>query len=139
MTEKIHTCGIFIIDGMNRLLICKPVNKRKKKWTIPKGKQDFGELFIDTAIREVYEETSLNFKKYKHRLVAMGTMKKSNRVLHGFYLKIKKIIRANSLKCLCDFQEIEKYKMIKLTDNLDMIQCIQRKMLKRYLKKCKIN
>jgi putative (di)nucleoside polyphosphate hydrolase len=50
------TCGVLITDGTN-YLICHPTNGRW--WDIPKGQQDPGESYAQTAVRELQEETGL--------------------------------------------------------------------------------
>lgn len=53
------TCGIFIVDQCERILICHPTNHPWDVWSIPKGLIDEGETPLEAAVREVYEETSL--------------------------------------------------------------------------------
>jgi putative (di)nucleoside polyphosphate hydrolase len=50
------TCGVLITNGTD-YLICHPTNGRW--WDIPKGQQDPGETYAETAVRELTEETGL--------------------------------------------------------------------------------
>lgn len=52
------TCGIFLFDVEENILICR-VTYSKNLWSIPKGLVDENETFIDTALRELKEETSI--------------------------------------------------------------------------------
>lgn len=57
---KVKTCGLYIINSDNKLLICHPTNHAPDFWTIPKGKVEEGELYYSAAIRETTEETGLD-------------------------------------------------------------------------------
>jgi 8-oxo-dGTP pyrophosphatase MutT (NUDIX family) len=56
-----YTCGVFLFDKENKLLVCHPTNFPfiPGKWSIPKGIPDPGEDHRTAAIRELVEETSL--------------------------------------------------------------------------------
>jgi putative (di)nucleoside polyphosphate hydrolase len=56
MKKMIVTCGVIVTDGQ-RMLICHPTHGRN--WDIPKGRKDPGEEDIDTAVRELREETGI--------------------------------------------------------------------------------
>jgi len=51
------TCGVIVSDG-NSVLLGHAT--RSPRWDIPKGLAEPGESFIDAAIRELREETSLS-------------------------------------------------------------------------------
>ena len=54
------TCGVYILNNKNELLICHQTNyKNFNGWSIPKGLNEVDESYIETAIREVKEETSI--------------------------------------------------------------------------------
>ena len=61
----IISCG-FLIESNGLVLMCHATNGRKSaikddyRWGIPKGKQDDGEYFIESALRELKEETDLD-------------------------------------------------------------------------------
>lgn len=50
------TCGVLITDGTH-LLICHPTHN--VTWNLPKGRQDPGETYAETAVRELAEETGI--------------------------------------------------------------------------------
>ena len=50
------SCGGVIIDGDQVLLI---KNKRSQHWSFPKGHMEAGESAVQTALREIREETGL--------------------------------------------------------------------------------
>lgn len=51
------SCGIIIITETNKVLLGHSTGN--KFWDIPKGRQDEGETFLETALRELREETGL--------------------------------------------------------------------------------
>jgi 8-oxo-dGTP pyrophosphatase MutT (NUDIX family) len=53
------SCGILVLDGSGRLLLCHVTGTAK--WDIPKGMQDPGEEPLAAAMREMREETGLVF------------------------------------------------------------------------------
>lgn len=61
----IISCG-FLIESSGKVLLCHATNGKQKpslkgnRYGIPKGKQDSGEYYIDTALRELKEETDLD-------------------------------------------------------------------------------
>ncbi len=63
--EKVNekSCGCIIINNGRVLL----VQQKKGSWGFPKGHVEFNETEIQTAIREVKEETNLDVKIYKKR------------------------------------------------------------------------
>lgn len=50
------SCGCIVIDGRNVLL----VKQTKGHWSFPKGHMEEGESEIQTAVREVREETNVD-------------------------------------------------------------------------------
>ena len=53
------SCGTLIFNKRRQLLLCHVTGTRK--WDIPKGMQDPGESTLAAAIRELREETGLEF------------------------------------------------------------------------------
>jgi len=52
--------GVFIVNKKRELLICHPTNHSDTLWSIPKGMVEDGEMLIDAAIRETFEETNID-------------------------------------------------------------------------------
>ncbi|MDD3341850.1 MAG: NUDIX domain-containing protein [Bacilli bacterium] len=57
--EKKNSASVFVLDE-NDLLLCLLHNKFHK-WIQPGGHSEIGETFLQTAVREVYEETGILF------------------------------------------------------------------------------
>lgn len=55
------TCGIYLINKNRKLLITHPTNHKEfGSWSIPKGQPDENESFLDAAVREMLEETTID-------------------------------------------------------------------------------
>jgi 8-oxo-dGTP pyrophosphatase MutT (NUDIX family) len=67
---KTIAAGIFILNKDKEVLICHPTNHPWDIWSIPKGKVEADEKFIEAAIRETFEETNIDLKNASvfHRL-----------------------------------------------------------------------
>jgi putative (di)nucleoside polyphosphate hydrolase len=57
---KTIASGLFIVRKNKKLLICHPTNHPKDFYSIPKGKVEDNENFLEAAFRETYEETNLD-------------------------------------------------------------------------------
>lgn len=77
---KTIASGLFIVRKDKKVLICHPTNHPTDFYSIPKGKVEDDEIFLEAAIRETYEETNLDLSEttdftiyplnavnYKHR------------------------------------------------------------------------
>lgn len=82
---KTIAAGIFLVRKDGKLLVCHPTNHDPNFWSIPKGKVEEGEYFIDAAIRETYEETniSLTFARNIRSLDPVNYSHKK-KILHPF-------------------------------------------------------
>ena len=56
MSARVTSCGVLVTDG-NRILLGHAT--RSPRWDIPKGVAEAGEEFVETAARELREETGL--------------------------------------------------------------------------------
>jgi 8-oxo-dGTP pyrophosphatase MutT (NUDIX family) len=57
VTARQTSCGVIVTDG-ERILLGHAT--RSPRWDIPKGVVEPGESFVRTAVRELFEETSLS-------------------------------------------------------------------------------
>ena len=64
----ITSCGIIILNEKKQILMGHVTGQ--DFYDLPKGKNESNESYIDTALRECYEETSIRFKK--HHLIELG-------------------------------------------------------------------
>jgi ADP-ribose pyrophosphatase YjhB (NUDIX family) len=75
----ITTYGVFLVNEKNELLITHPTVMSKNSWSIPKGRAEDNELFIETIQRELYEETNLKIDFINDYIVLPISVYKSNR------------------------------------------------------------
>lgn len=59
MSKKL-TSGLFIIKKNKKLLICHPTKRKANEYSIPKGRVEDDEIFLEAAFRETYEESNLD-------------------------------------------------------------------------------
>jgi 8-oxo-dGTP pyrophosphatase MutT (NUDIX family) len=58
--SKTLTSGLFIIKKNKKLLICHPTKRKANEYSIPKGRVEDDEIFLEAAFRETYEESNLD-------------------------------------------------------------------------------
>lgn len=58
-THSVIGVGVVVIKGRDVLLIRRGQAPRQGEWSIPGGRQEFGETVRETAVREVMEETGV--------------------------------------------------------------------------------
>lgn len=65
--KKVKAAGVVIIDNNNCvLLLQRHINhKDSRKWAVPGGGMEEGELPLETAVREVFEETGIELDSQK--------------------------------------------------------------------------
>jgi 8-oxo-dGTP pyrophosphatase MutT (NUDIX family) len=135
------TCGIFVFDKNGFVLICCPRGvKTKYDWTIPKGKVDKGEEFIDAAIRETREETGLDVSPHKRKIKEVGRKKYKHKKkkLVAFSLFLDNMIDTTTLKCECvEKPEIVKYEMVTVKDAIKRLHNVQSHILEDYVRESK--
>ncbi len=95
----VHTCGIFLISKERKLLIGQIYNQ--KRWSIPKGKNEIGEDYLDAALRELYEEANVKLEKshYTFHEIPEIRYKHQNKILHSFYVTNLNETDFKDLKC----------------------------------------
>lgn len=59
MAKREYTCGSFIVNTDNQLLVLHPYGAKRNFWSIPKGRTEDGETYEKAAERELFEETGL--------------------------------------------------------------------------------
>ena len=58
----VKTAGVFVINKKLELLVAHPTKHDKDFWSIPKGKIDAGEDSLTAALRELWEESNVDFR-----------------------------------------------------------------------------
>lgn len=62
--KEISAGGVVFIEENDHIQLLM-IEDRNHKWTLPKGKQEKGETYSETAIREINEETGVKGKVVK--------------------------------------------------------------------------
>jgi len=103
LEDKKITCGIYLFDANNLLLIQHPTNFRPTVWGVPKGRPDIGEdNLFEVAKRELFEETGIVLDDYT--IVHQEEFNEvryndSNKYLKGFFVKIEEDLSDFNLYC----------------------------------------
>jgi len=123
---KVIAAGIFLVKRDGNILICHPTNHPMDFWSIPKGKVDEGEYFIDAALRETFEETNIDLRN-NIDLIKLEPVnyKHGKKILHTFLALESKSPNldwnAFNIKCNSNvpedrggFPEMDDYKWVSL-------------------------
>jgi 8-oxo-dGTP pyrophosphatase MutT (NUDIX family) len=139
-----NTCGLFIIDSSECVLTCVGYGgiKNNNGMTVPKGKVEDGESFLQAAIRETKEESGLDFSEfptYMFEELEPITYPSKKKRFRGFVIRLPFII--DPVKdCYCEsftnkgFPEIIGYSMMSLPEATKWLHHVQSKALINYLK-----
>jgi putative (di)nucleoside polyphosphate hydrolase len=57
---KMVSCGVVMLNARRELFVCHTTGT--SRWDLPKGVQEPGESVLQTAVREAWEETSLEIE-----------------------------------------------------------------------------
>jgi len=136
------TCGSFIIDSENRILLCLPTGY-PDDWTVPKGLVEDGEGLHDAAVRELKEETGIDITEYPHIMYDLGSQPYPNKakMINGFLFKLRFVMN-QPLACSSTFTdkvtgrvlpEINDYKWFDVDKAIKIMRSEQVALLKVYL------
>jgi 8-oxo-dGTP pyrophosphatase MutT (NUDIX family) len=122
------TCGIYLFDDNNLLLIQHPTGFRPTVWGVPKGRPDIGEEnLFEVAKRELFEETGIvlddltivhqeEFNEVRYN--------DTNKYLKGFFVKVEEDLSDFDLHCDSmvyrngepSFPEVDEYKWVTIEE-----------------------
>lgn len=118
------TCGAAVITSDFMVLVGRATNSNN--WSIPKGLNEEGEELVETALRELKEETGLIFTQENLKYCGNRIYKNNKKQLEMFYIIVDKI-DVKEIKCESYFDykgkmlpELCEFRLIKLND-LDSI------------------
>jgi 8-oxo-dGTP pyrophosphatase MutT (NUDIX family) len=103
LEERKITCGVYLFDKNNLLLIQHPTKFRPTVWGVPKGRVDEGETeLFEVAKRELFEETGIVLDDYT--IVSKEEFNEvryneTNKYLKGFFVKIEEDLSDFNLHC----------------------------------------
>jgi ADP-ribose pyrophosphatase YjhB (NUDIX family) len=95
------TCGIFLLNKYNELLITHPTFRPEYHcWSVPKGEpNDIGEDYLSAAIREFHEETGLRLSTEKIISMSTSIYRSNKKIMYSFFIKDENIGRE---KIICE-------------------------------------
>jgi 8-oxo-dGTP pyrophosphatase MutT (NUDIX family) len=128
--SKTIAAGLFIVRKDKKVLICHPTNHKATEYSIPKGKVEENEIFLEAAFRETFEETnldlgeSLEFNVYP---LASVNYRHRKKILYPFLVLEKKTSKFDwgsvELKCNSNvpeerggFPEMDGYRWVTLEE-----------------------
>jgi 8-oxo-dGTP pyrophosphatase MutT (NUDIX family) len=82
---KVVSCGVVMVNARREVFVCHATGTRR--WDLPKGVQDPGESATQTALREVWEETSLALEPASLHELGLYDYLRAQR-LHLFALRV---------------------------------------------------
>jgi predicted NUDIX family NTP pyrophosphohydrolase len=118
------TCGVFLIDKFDRMLILHPTNHDPRHWSIPKGLvNDKYELHQVAMERELEEETGIILRNYNHSLEYLGLIryKSKNKYLSGYVVKVHHHIPTRTIRCDSMFHHGESDTMMPECDRFQWV------------------
>jgi 8-oxo-dGTP pyrophosphatase MutT (NUDIX family) len=127
--QKPPSCGI-LIKYQNKYLICRATKTEDAEgrdiWSIPKGRSDDGEKITETAIREVLEETGLDFSDRIDELQFICAYTHNSRQYWFYALEVDEI-DLDSMFCTTmvdekrPYPEVDKYILVDKDEYLDYV------------------
>lgn len=134
------TCGIFLINNKNKILIGHPTNHAKDLWSIPKGQPKKGESNILTAFRDFEEETSIDLWNMDKITEKIGSFVYPNKkkTLVAYQVSIKKTIPIKKIHCTSmvhpkvygeEVPEMDMFKWVTKDEAMILLHPVQREAL----------
>jgi len=132
------TCGFFIINDKEEILLCHPTNSPHNTFSIPKGLINDGESELEAACRETLEETGIDLLSLglinNYGYIGRSIYKHGKKCLVGFYCNLNYDIK----KCICNsfveltdskFPEVDYFKSVPIKDAYALLHHTQRELL----------
>ena len=142
-----NTIGIFLITKSNKILICHPTNASGRVWSIPKGLKEDYESDWTAGIRELYEETHIDYNDITDNVVHVMRLDdvkypKRAKKLTPYFIKLNTDeIMKFELSCESRFvtknhessPEVDSFKWVDFEKALKFLHITQQKALTEYL------
>ena len=142
-----YTVGIFLVTNSKKILIVHPTYHNQDSWSIPKGLKDDGEDSFGAGIRELYEETNIEYEQIMNDVIIIKKMddvkyrNRSKYLIPYFIILGSDNIDHLNLKCESmvefdnrePFPEVDKYMWVTFEDALKTLHETQIKALNNYI------
>jgi 8-oxo-dGTP pyrophosphatase MutT (NUDIX family) len=118
------SCGVYLFNNDNKLLVEHPTGHKPNIWTIPKGRMDDGETdYFEVAKRELFEETNIDLNKLniiRKEEFGLIRYRETNKYLKGFFVRVDSDLSDIELGCesmvyrngVPSFAEVDGYKWV---------------------------
>lgn len=134
---NIITCGIILVDNNGSILAGHPTGRGydKECYDLLKGCSDVGENDLDTAIRELREESGLDVSEARNEIIDLGIHEYiRGKDIHLFKLQANLNIDLSKLWCTTYFTgkhgitkpEINGYKIIKKNERFYFTHALEK-------------
>lgn len=137
------SCGVYLINSENKLLIGHPTNHKESVWAIPKGRINEGEEDqFEVAKRELLEETNIDLNKIEvEKTVEFKLIRyrETNKYLKGYFIKTNIDFSNHDVKCNSmvyrngkpDFPEFDDFKWVTIEESKLILHSFQIDNLKK--------
>jgi len=131
------SCGIYLINSDNKLLIGHPTKHKDNVWAIPKGRINEGESnHFEVAKRELLEETNIDLNQFKiEKMVEFELIRyrETNKYLKGFFIKVDSDFLNHDIKCdsmvyrddVPSFPEFDDFKWVTIEESKNLLHTFQ--------------
>lgn len=131
------SCGIYLFNNQNKMLVGHPTGFKPNVWAIPKGRVNAGETdHLDVAKRELLEETGININDFniiKFEEFDAIRYRETNKYLKGFLIKVDSDLSDVDLKCdsmvyrngVPAFPEFDDFKWVTIEEARNLIHSFQ--------------
>ncbi len=129
------TCGIYLFDVNNKLLIQHPPNFRPTVWGVPKGRFDGDESDIfEVCKRELFEETGIKLNDYNiiyKEELDIAQYNDTNKYLESYFVKVDEDLSDFDLHCDSmvyrdgkpAFPEVDEWKWVRQIEYSQQTEC----------------
>ena len=138
------TSGVFIFDKIGLVLIGHPTGFAfgEECWSIPKGEPDEGEELMNTAIREVWEESSIRIDSDQLKYIGSNVYKSGKKTIHAYAIKLAVYGKDLNPACTSSFInkigeetfEIDQFRWVKPEDAKKLVHEAQKDLLEEAIK-----
>lgn len=124
MSDKIQEINVYSVPFYNnKVLVAKRTNGL---WEFPGGSVDFGEAPVDSAKRELMEETGLACSELDFLCITSATYRKEGKTKHAIYIVYKTNVESENVKLSHEHVEfmwvsVPELKFLKLGLNAELV------------------
>ena len=131
------SCGIYLINSDDKLLIGHPTKHKPNVWAIPKGRINEGESdYFEVAKRELLEETNIDLNKFdivNKVEFDLIRYRETNKYLKGFFIKVDNSFSGEDIKCdsmvyrdgVPSFPEFDDFKWVTIEESKKLLHQFQ--------------